>query len=568
MREPAAAYGVVFHREGVTTTVSLTRTVDHSLSDRACWVRHSLLVNGKPDASLTVLHPKPRGGCKGLLGQRLAGPGLGISPSGDAETQILSGLLPVCLHQGAEMPASVMVIGWGSGITVGAVLRAPVRRVVAVELEREVLEAARHFEPYNHRPQLDRRLQLVNEDGRNFLSSNPQLYDVIISEPSNPWIAGCGNLFTSEFFQLVRERLEPGGVFLQWLQAYEISPENVWSILGTLADLFPSVYVFQPVRASSDLLIVARESGRLSWSSLQRRFADPRIRDELARIGIEDPADLMVRMLAGPRWIRQMTAGAPRNTDDNARIEFAAPKDLINYRSYSAKRITDQLGQVRARAPLDPIREVSDLPSSPAVADRLCWALLGAGRAVAAVRLSGEIEVSARCKEVASVLSAESPPLEEDDLALVEGLGLPSDLSPGKLVHLEPDEALERLQAWIPVDPGVDPGSDPRGSPDPLGPDPAGSRDLRGSDPAGSRGPPRYHLYPALAVMGHLHAVLDNNYASLVYLTAADVIGPGRTPGYPPMDRLLARQYLRCDRHDLALKRILKLLEERSERTP
>jgi spermidine synthase len=463
LQEPGAGYGVVFHREGVTTTVSMARTVEESLSTRACWVRHSLLVNGKPDASLSVLHPRPAQGCKGLLGAgRLAGPGLLISPSGDAETQILSGLLPVLLYPGEAPPRRMLIIGWGSGITAGAALQAPLERVTAVELEQEVIEAARHFEPENHAPQQDPRLRLINEDGRNYLAVSPELFDVVVSEPSNPWIAGCGNLFTREFFELVRSRLGPRGVYLQWLQAYEIAPHNVWSILATLRHVFPSTFVFRPVQASSDLLIVAlKGEDRLDWDTLERRLKIPGVQRELGRIRIRKPGDIVARLLAGPEGIRRRTAGVLENTDDNARIEFATPKDLINYQRYSASSITKSLGDTLAK-------RQSYLENRPAdFEDRLCWALLRAGQPTEATTLRRPGGSLGPCHEAAARLSA---PISDPDL---EPLGLSG---------VKPRLALERL--------------------------------LKRHD-------------PPLAVLGHLYAHLDRPFPALAYLLAARRQGTG-----------------------------------------
>ena len=409
LQEPSAGYDILFHREGITTTVSLTRSVNESLSTAACWVRSALLVNGKPDASLSVLHRSPPGGCKDLL-HRPTGPGLRISPSGDAETQILSGLLPVLVHDGDRPPGSMLVIGWGSGITVGAALQAPLSRVVAVELEREVVEAARGFEPYNHRPRADPRLRLVNEDGRNYLAVNPEFYDLVVSEPSNPWIAGCGNLFTREFFRLVHSRLGADGVFLQWLQAYEIAPENVLSILGTLSDVFPSVFVFRPAEAPTDLLLVARKGrrGTLSWPVIEKRLAIPAVRRELGRVRVETPADVVARLLAGPARVRKVTSGVPRNTDDNARIEFATPKDLINYQRYSSRQVARILGiAVPHRREL-----LRGVPGD--FCSRHCWGLLAAGRPQEAVQLG---RTAGHCVERAATLLAPLPPVPPEHLA-------------------------------------------------------------------------------------------------------------------------------------------------------
>jgi len=505
MQEPTAGYGVVFHREGITTTVSMARTVEQSLSDAACWVRHSLLVNGKPDASLSVLHPRPaRRPCRSLLSTEL-GPGLAISPSGDAETQILSGLLPMLLFPGPRAPRDVLVIGWGSGITVGAALQAPVRRVVAVELEQAVVQASRYFEPHNHTPLRDPRLRLVNEDGRNYLAINTQPHDVVVSEPSNPWIAGCGNLFTREFFQLVHRRLGPHGVYLQWLQSYEIAPQNVWSILGTLQDVFPSTYVFRPVQSSADLLIVAmKERGTLDVARIARRMALPGVRRELARVQVRRPADVVARLLAGPRQIQRTSRGAPRNTDDNARIEFATPRDLINYRHYSSSAISRRLGATLTQR-LAMVHGARSGGASQWMA-QVCHGLLLAGRPHEAASLRG---AGRACAERAAWLMTPVPPLDRGTL---ESLGL----------------------EWL------------------AGKPPAAALGL-----LIKRAERRERRAPS-AVLGQLYALADRPFPALVYLLGArgaaeprsgaersaphNTAHDGREP-YPGLDALLARVY-------------------------
>ena len=341
-----------------------------------------------------------------------------FSPSGDAETQLLSALLPIVL--GPAKARSGLVIGWGSGVSVGAARAAGLGRVVAVELEEEVINAARAFEPFNGVPQRDRGVTLVTEDGRNYLASRDERFDVIISEPSNPWMAGCGSLFTQEFFRQVRAHLRPSGVFLQWLQAYEIAPRNVWSILRTLSSVFPSVHVFSPVGAPTDLLLVARPAeGRLSWPELQRRFAHQPTRDALAQVGIFGAADLLVRLRAGPRGVREISAGAPLNTDDNARIEFAAPRDLIEYRRYSPRTILDGLQRT--------LKLKTEVLRWPAGAqESLCEAELRAGLVAAAGRRGAAHPTLVRCRTLAEMLEGKG--IEASTERWLLAVGAPAEL--------------------------------------------------------------------------------------------------------------------------------------------
>src|SRR5690606_6512065 len=159
----------VYYGDGVSTTVAVERAGES-------WV---LKNNGKVEAS----------------------------DRHDMPTQILVGLVPVLLHGGDAQ--SVFVIGYGSGVTVGAIAQSPqVDRIDVVELEPSVYEAAdRYFGHVNHRPELDPRVRRHVGDGRSFLLAGDRRYDVIVSEPSNPWIAGVASLFSREFYQFAKEHL-------------------------------------------------------------------------------------------------------------------------------------------------------------------------------------------------------------------------------------------------------------------------------------------------------------------------------------------------------------------------
>ncbi len=284
---------VVFYADGIATTVSVEQGKGPILKN-----------NGKVEAS--TVHDMP--------------------------TQVMLGLLPVMLHGGDEQ--DVFIIGYGSGITVGAVAQAPMaRRIDVVELEPEVYTAAdRFFSPYNNRPQDDPRVHRFVGDGRNFLLAGGRKYDVIVSEPSNPWIAGVASLFTREFYRFAKAHLADGGIFCQWAQLYELGPRNVKRIYATFHEAFPYVYAFTPARHSSDtFLIGAMQPVALDVAALDALIeAHPPLRAELARGELSDAADLVANLIIGPDEIASFTAGAEINTDDNALLEYSAPTDLLN----------------------------------------------------------------------------------------------------------------------------------------------------------------------------------------------------------------------------------------------
>ncbi|HXU08509.1 MAG TPA: fused MFS/spermidine synthase, partial [Blastocatellia bacterium] len=274
----------IFYKEGITATVAVQRQGGGRV----------LKVNGKPEAST----------------------------AGDMPTQILIGALPLLVREHTD---DVLLIGLGSGVTLGSVEQFPVKRVTCVELEPAVIEASRHFEDVNNRPLEDPRLRMISNDGRNFIYTTDEKFDVIVSEPSNPWVTGVANLFTLEYFKRGAERLRDDGLFSQWLQIYEMSPEDVRTLIATFRAAFPQVYLFRG--AEGDLMLLGSKSERrLDLSVLQAHLDDARTGAELKRIGTTRPSELVARFYLGPTEVTNLSAGVRLNTDDNALIEFNAPR--------------------------------------------------------------------------------------------------------------------------------------------------------------------------------------------------------------------------------------------------
>ncbi len=250
----------------------------------------------------------------------------------DMATQIMVGLMPFLFHdQALDHPPKAAVIGYGSGVTIGAVTQFPIAHADVVELEPAVVYAGnRFFGEYNHHPENDPRVRIIIGDGRNFLTQKSDKYDVIVSEPSNPWITGVSNLFTVDYWKLARGRLAEDGVFCQWAQLYEMSSANIKTILKSFSSVFPYTYVFAAEDLSSDvLLIAANHPLRLDLDRLRRNWKNPILAAELKRAGLVEAEDLVAQLLLVPEELPAFTAGSPLNTDDNARIEFSAPRDLL-----------------------------------------------------------------------------------------------------------------------------------------------------------------------------------------------------------------------------------------------
>ena len=294
---------ILMFKEGLTCTVTVFRTT----------AARTLLVNGKPDASV------PPG---------LPDPGVGHTRPrlGDLPTQVLVAQLPLLLAPRADR---VLVVGLGSGVTLGSVLTHPVRNVECVELEDAVVRASRFFDDISGSPLRDPRVRLIVNDARNHLLVTRQPYDVIVSEPSNPWVAGAASLFTRDFFELASRRLAPDGVFCQWMQLYETSAADFRTILRSFAAVFRDVHVF---RVDTDAILIGTNAGALRLETLLAGARGAAARD-LERIGVASPGDVLAHYWIGGDELRASLPPGPMNTDDNMRIEFTAPLRMLSRRA-------------------------------------------------------------------------------------------------------------------------------------------------------------------------------------------------------------------------------------------
>jgi len=220
----------------------------------------------------------------------------------------------------------VLVIGWATGVTVGSVARSPVQRIDAVELEPAIMEASHFFDHVNGRPLEDPRVRVILDDGRTHLSYGRDRYDVIISEPSNPWMTGVSDLFTAEFFQAAKAALRPGGRLLQWIPTYGMDSDAMNSILLALRGEFPYVYGFAIDRQTPDLLVVASLE-EFTLDSLPRFEAlSAPIRRDLERVNIYSTAQLWSLLRLLPKDIDALAGRASAvNNDDNLLVELRTP---------------------------------------------------------------------------------------------------------------------------------------------------------------------------------------------------------------------------------------------------
>jgi spermidine synthase len=242
----------------------------------------------------------------------------------DMLTQRLLAHLPLLLH---ERPRDVLVIGLGSGVTAGSALTHDVARVDVLEISPEVVEASALFALDHGTALSDRRARIVIGDGRSHLAYTDQRYDVIISEPSNPWMAGVATLFTREFFAAARGRLAPGGLLCQWTHTYNISDADLRSIVATFLTAFPSGSAW--LVGDSDLLLVGAADGA-PWhgATVEARWRHPMVAADLAAVGADDPSAILSLRVADAAGLQRYAAGARVQTDDRLALEFSAPRAL------------------------------------------------------------------------------------------------------------------------------------------------------------------------------------------------------------------------------------------------
>ncbi|MBU0756214.1 MAG: hypothetical protein KJ645_13820, partial [Planctomycetes bacterium] len=232
---------------------------------------------------------------------------------------------------------AVLVIGLGTGVTVGQTLRYPVGRVDACELSAGVIEVAKnYFAAENNRALEHPKLNLVLADGRRFAAAADERYRIIISEPSNPWVAGMGSLFTRDCYGILKNRLKPGGVLGQWIHTYDLGAELFRSLVATFQAVFPTCYLASNYPYGWDLVLIGLNE--------EQGFSKPRLEimvealknrvpsNMLDPFSLSSVDDLCFGLLAGPEALKDYIEGAPPATDDNGLLELEAPKKFLGER--------------------------------------------------------------------------------------------------------------------------------------------------------------------------------------------------------------------------------------------
>ena len=336
---------LLFYRDGLTATVTVSQ---NRLTEGA---ELFIATNGKVDGSTGA----------------------------DMPTQKLSAHLPILFHQN---PRDVAIIGMGTGITAGsATLHEEVRSVAVIEIEPAMVEGARFFSDYNHQILSSPKLDLRVTDGRLHLFLANERYDVIISEPSNPWIAGVASLFTTEYYELAAKALRSHGVFAQWLQLYQMTPDNVLAVTRSFSDVFPHTYIAKTVVGTDMLLIGSLEPLALDWEAMSVRIQGA-VAEDLSdpRVDVRTLADLLARVWVTPADVPRLVQRARVHGDDWPFLMYEAPLSrYLETGTSNAKMLSEVAGGLVTELSSEPVQRglASDLATAYRrfVSDELLWKL-------------------------------------------------------------------------------------------------------------------------------------------------------------------------------------------------
>lgn len=326
---------VLFDKDGKTATVHLVKYPEAT----------SLRTNGKSDGSINMDRDGPRGS--------------------DEITMVLTGAIPLALR---PQTRSAAVIGIGTGLTTHTLLQnLDLERVDTIEIEPAMAQAARGFAPRNSAAFADPRSNIVFDDAKSFFSTRGLRYDLIISEPSNPWVSGVSSLFTVEFYRRIRGHLNADGMLAQWFQLYEIDASLVATVLGALGSVFPHYAIYAP--SDHDLLILASDAP-LPGAAQPAVFEQPDVAKELWTVHVLTVGDIDARYLGSRATLEPLLASyaMPANSDYYPVLDLNAARE--RFMDHSAGDLVE-LGRLgvpvlellepsRPRRPPNPLFEGAD----------------------------------------------------------------------------------------------------------------------------------------------------------------------------------------------------------------
>jgi spermidine synthase len=299
---PRGVFTTTFYKDGRTATVTVRRSPAGTLT---------LSTNGKPDASVGPAWLAPDAEAKKRRSLLL----------GDISTQVL---LPLIALAHAPNAKSAGIIGQGSGMTSHFLLGSPtLRQLATIEIEPEMIRASKAFLTVNHRVFDDNRSRFVVDDARSYFAGAGHRFDLIVSEPSNPWVSGVAGLFTTEFYARIRSYLAPGGVFAQWMHLYEMNDLLVLAVLGAVQENFPAYVVY--LTSDTDIVIIATTAASVpdpAWRVAQW----PMMAEDLGHVWGLTPSSLAALELADAKALSPLVAAVRPNSDFAPVLDLSAER--------------------------------------------------------------------------------------------------------------------------------------------------------------------------------------------------------------------------------------------------
>jgi spermidine synthase len=309
---PKESGKILFFKDDPNSTVSVIETLSRANTGR------SIIVNGKSDGN-TFSH--------------------------DSSTMLLLGSLAY-FHSPSKSNLQAAVIGFGTGISAGIIGRGKdVGNVTVLEISPAVIEASIFFQNDNYNANKNSKIDIIQDDAFRFFTRGAQHsklgLDMIVSEPSNPWVVGVENLFSLSFYKLVKKVLRSEGVFVQWLQLYEIDRSIFISIISNLLDSFKYIKIYQV--SDHDLAIVASEIP-ISNKEFKNRFFEPEMKNAHKFINILDPDQLILQTFYQGTELKKLVASSnlKRTHDfDTPVIGYASGKEMFLGNSVDENKLFD-----------------------------------------------------------------------------------------------------------------------------------------------------------------------------------------------------------------------------------
>jgi spermidine synthase len=241
----------------------------------------------------------------------------------------MMGHVPALLHPN---PRSVLTVGFGAGVTAGSFVPYPdVESLIICELESLIPPASTEFfGRENYSVMRDARTRIVYDDARHFIFTTKQKFDVVTTDPIHPWVKGTSTLYSKEYYELVKEHLNPGGVVAQWLPIYDSDPATVKSEFATFFDVFPNGTVwsnYTPNEGGYDLVLIGGNTSAIDVDAIQARLDRPDYSKVLASIGdvgFHSAAEILATYAGRASDLKSYFAGAQINDDMNLRLQYLA----------------------------------------------------------------------------------------------------------------------------------------------------------------------------------------------------------------------------------------------------